>query len=404
MLLVHPSGRKQFVQRISIQGKRRDLGLGAYPTVSLGEARDLADENRLLVRKGLDPTAESVRTPTFAEAAEKVIELHSPSWTERGKSAAQWSSSLNTYAIPSLGHASVDAITTADVMAALEPIWNTKRVTAQRVRQRISTIMKWAIAKRYRPDDPAGEALVAALPKNGGQKVHHPAIPHEDVHEALAGIRASSGRLITKLAFEFLVLTAVRSGEVRLATWQEIDVENGLWTVPAAHTKDGKVHRIPLSSRALEILARVLELSPGSDLIFPSRRGTPMSDSTFSKMASRVGLQAVPHGFRFYISRLVRRDGRSDRGLGSEPLAFPGPVRRRRTLVRISLSDAGCPWRRGQTISLQARRRWRLPHRAGSAFRSRYLDLGLIGPSWTSRTAIQAASTALSAFEPLTSG
>ena len=101
MLLVHPSGRKQFVQRISIQGKRRDLGLGAFPEVSLAEARDRADENRLIARKGLDPTVEPARTPTFAEAAEEVIKLHSPSWTERGKSASQWSSSLETYAIPS---------------------------------------------------------------------------------------------------------------------------------------------------------------------------------------------------------------------------------------------------------------------------------------------------------------
>ena len=298
MLLVHPSGRKQFVHRITIKGKRRDLGVGAYPEVSLAEARDRADENQFLVRQGLDPTEESAGTPTFAEAAEKVIDLHSPTWTERGKSAAQWSSSLNTYATPSLGQASVDAISTADVMAALEPIWTTKRVTARRVRQRISTIMKWAIANGYRFDDPAGEALVAALPKNGARKAHHAAIPHSEVREALARIRASSGRLVTKLAFEFLVLTAVRSGEVRLARWEEIDVENGMWTVPATHTKDGKVHRIPLSTRALEILALARDHSPHSDLVFPSRAGTPLSDSTFSKMATRLGLRAVPHGFR----------------------------------------------------------------------------------------------------------
>ena len=228
MLLVHPSGRKQFVQRISIQGKRRDLGLGAFPEVSLAEARDRADDNRLIARKGLDPTVEPVRTPTFAEAAEEVIKLHSSSWTERGKSASQWSSSLETYAIPSLGQTSVDAITTAGVMAALGPIWNTKRVTAQRVRQRISTIMRWAIANGHRLDNPAGDALLAALPKNGVQKVHHPAIPHAEVREALARVRASSGRPVTKLAFEFLVLTAVRSAEVRLARRDEVDLENAM--------------------------------------------------------------------------------------------------------------------------------------------------------------------------------
>ena len=298
MLLVHPSGRKQFVHRITVKGKRRDLGLGAYPEVSLAEARDRVDENRLLMRMGLDPTEEPARTPTFAEAAEEVIQLHSSSWTERGKSRAQWTASLKTHAFPSLGAKRVDAITTADVMDVLTPMWLSKRVTAQRVRQRISTVMRWAIANGHRLDDPAGAALVAALPKNGFQKAHRRAIPHADVREALARIRTAKGRQVTRLAFEFLVLTAVRSGEVRLARWEEIDVENGLWTAPAAHTKDRKVHRIPLSRRALEILARARELSPGSDLIFPSRRGTPMSDSTFSKMASRVGLRVVPHGFR----------------------------------------------------------------------------------------------------------
>ena len=298
MLLVHPSGRKQFVQRVSIHSKRRDLGLGAFPEVRLTDARDRADENRLIARKGLDPTVEPARTPTFAEAAEEVIKLHSPSWTERGKSASQWSSSLETYAIPSLGQKSVDAITTADVMAALAPIWNTKRVTAQRVRQRISTIMRWAIANGHRLDNPAGDALVAALPKNGVQKVHHPAIPHADVREALARVRASSGRPVTKLAFEFLVLTAVRSAEVRLARRKEVDLENAMWTVPAEHTKDKRAHRIPLSGRAREILELARGLPDRSGLVFPSRGGTALSDTAFSKLVRRLGIPAVPHGFR----------------------------------------------------------------------------------------------------------
>ena len=186
MLLVHPGGRKQFVQRVTIRGRRCDLGLGSYPMATLARDRDQTSGESLPSDKGCDPRAKGGDTPTFAEAAKEVIKLHAASRTERGTSAGQWSSSLRTYAISSLGENNVDSISTADVMAALEPIWNTKRVTAQRVRQRISTIMKWTIAKGHRHDNPAGDAVVAALPKNGDQKIHHPAIPHADVREALS--------------------------------------------------------------------------------------------------------------------------------------------------------------------------------------------------------------------------
>ena len=192
--------------------------------------------------------------PTFEQALEEVLAIHRGSWRDGGKSEQQWRASLRDYAIPQLGRRPVDAITTGDVMAVLTPIWNEKRVTAQRVRQRIGAIMRWAIAQGYRGDNPAGEALAAVLPRNGVARRHQRALPHGDVAAALARVHASEAWPATKLAFEFLVLTACCSGEVRGARWEEIDFETATWTVPASRTKAGREHRVPLSGRALEVL------------------------------------------------------------------------------------------------------------------------------------------------------
>ena len=266
--------------------------------MSLAHAREQARENQFLASKGVDPRTRGAGTPKFAEAAEKVISLHAPAWTAGGKSAGQWRSSLRTYAFPRLGEQAVDSITTADVMEALSPIWNTKRVTAQRVRQRIGVIMKWGIAEGYRSDNPAGEAIVAAMPQVGHRPSHHPAIPHEEVRDALAKVRSSRARPVTRLALEFLVLTAVRSGEVRFARWEEIDFDTATWTVPVEHTKDKRVHRIPLSARALEVLRAARGEHKRVGLVFASAREMALSDSAMSKLLHRLKIGAVPHGFR----------------------------------------------------------------------------------------------------------
>ncbi len=174
-----PSGSKQWVQRLVILGKRRDIGLGGYPLVTLAEARDKAFANRKLARAGGDPMAVQRRrdVPTFEEAAAKVIELHRPNWRNT-KHAAQWTATLRTYVYPKIGNKGVDQLSTADVMAVLLPIWNDRHETARRVRQRIGTVMKWAVAQGLRQDNPAGDAIGAALPKNGGIQRHHRALPH----------------------------------------------------------------------------------------------------------------------------------------------------------------------------------------------------------------------------------
>ena len=287
---------KTWSQRLRLNGKAFNLGLGAYPVVTLAQARKAALSNRRAIAKGHDPRGGGI--PTFEKAAHTVILIHAATWRKGSKSEAQWRASLRDYAMPRLGRKRVDRITTADVLAVLLPIWNSKRETARRVRQRIGAIMKWAVAKGYRNDNPAGEAIGAALPKNGVKRRHQRALPHGQVAGALAKIRASGAWKSTRLAFEFIVLTAARSGEARLATWAEIDARTATWTVPGQRMKAGREHRVPLSRRALEVLHEARKLSDGSGLVFPSPSGRTLSDSTISKLIRENGIPAVPHGFR----------------------------------------------------------------------------------------------------------
>lgn len=298
ILRVLPSGSKQWIWRGTVQGRRVDLGLGGYPYTSLREARQAAFDHRKLARAGGDPRALKRSVPTFAEAAEKVIAIHRASWRPGSKSENQWRASLRDYAMPRLGSKRVDQISTADVMAVLLPIWNTKAETARRLRQRIGAVMKWSIAQGHRPDNPAGEAIGAALPKNTGQRQHFRALPHGEVGPALEKVRVSEAWIGTKLALEFLVLTAGRSGEVREARWDEIDLESSTWTVPARRMKAGRQHRVPLSARALELLDEARGIQDGSGLVFPSINGRALSQSTLSKLLREIGVQSVPHGFR----------------------------------------------------------------------------------------------------------
>ena len=316
-LLVKPmaNGRlsKTWAVRTRVAGRPVNIGAGRYPVVTLAQARARALEVARAVARREDPRRGAAACPTFAEAAEKVIEMHRPTWKDGARSAEIWRSSLADYAIPRLGRRRVSDITTADVMAVLLPIWNEKRETARRLRQRIGAVMKWAIAQGHRHDNPAGEAIGAALPKSTGVQKHMRALPHGEVAAALAKVRASGAWPSTKLAFEFLVLTAARSGEVRLATWDEIDVDGAVWTVPAEKMKAQREHRVPLSERALDLLREAREYADASGLVFPSQTGRTLSDMTISKLVKEQGIAAVPHGFRSSF-----RDWCSDTGQSRE--------------------------------------------------------------------------------------
>ena len=285
---------KSWVQRIRVANKITHIGLGAYPVVTLAEARGIARENRRGIAQGQDPRGG--RVPTFREALEKVLELQRPNW-RNVKSEKQWRSSLDAYASKLMGKR-VSKIHSAEVMEVLLPIWNTKRETARRVRQRIGAVMKWAIAQGLRPDNPAGEQVLQALPRNGVNRNHFTALPHAEVGRAIRTIRATDAWPSTKLAFEFLVLTAARSGEVRLACWDEIDIDNAIWTIPGKRMKANREHRVPLSGRALIVLAEAAQFSSGNDLVFPSPTGRALSNATMSKLCKDNAVGAVPHGFR----------------------------------------------------------------------------------------------------------
>ena len=228
-LLVKPSStgrvRRIWCQRLRIDGKAVDLGLGSFPVTTLAEARAKALANRRSIEHGQDPRTKARTVPTLSQAVETVIDLHQANW-KNPRAAGQWRASMKGYALPKLGRKTVAAITTSDIMAVLSPIWLEKRETSRKLRQRLGTVMKWAVAEGYRDDNPAGDAIGAALPKPTQQVVHQKALPFAEVGAALAAIRETGAWPATKLAFEFLTLTATRSGEVRQATWSEIDLEN----------------------------------------------------------------------------------------------------------------------------------------------------------------------------------
>lgn len=307
-LMVQPSGSKQWVQRLTIRGKRSDIGLGGVSYVSLAEARDLAAENKKLARAGGDPLRakrEAEAVLTFEEAARKVHEMHKPTW-KNSKHASQFINTLKTYAFPKIGARQVSDVTTADVLGVLQPIWLEKPETARRVRQRIGTVMKWAVAQGWRQDNPA-ENIGQALPRHKATKKHRKALPYAQVSECIAAVQASNAWPATKLALEFLVLTAARSGEVREARWEEIEFHCGdtaetatsaTWAIPAERMKMARPHRVPLYGRALEVLREAEALRGTSGLIFPSMRDKPLSDMTLSKLVKELGFDADVHGFR----------------------------------------------------------------------------------------------------------
>jgi len=289
---------KSWAQRIQVDGRARNLGLGVWPHVSLAEARQKCVLNLVARSRGELVTGRKRTVPTFGEAAERVLAIHATGWKHGGRSEMDWRWTLDNYAMPKLGPRPVDRISTAEVMAVLVPIWNEKRVTARKVRQRIGAVMRWAVAQGYREDNPAGDAIGAALPKQGVRPRHLAALPYGEVAGAIATVRGSGADPAVVLAFDFLVLTAGRSAEVRGARWDELDLEGREWRIPAKRMKTGREHRVPLSSRALAVLGEAKALGRRSGLVFPSPAGRRHSRAALSNLARQLGIGAVPHGFR----------------------------------------------------------------------------------------------------------
>ena len=302
-LNVAPGGSKQWIQRLTIHGRRHDIGLGGCRYVTLAQAREIAYENRTLARRGGDPlaTKRQVKMVTFRQAAQRTYKTLRPRWRNE-KVAANWMQQLERHAFKKLGTLPVDRIGREDVLTVLTPIWTAKPETARRVRRAIRATLKWCQAHGFVEFNAAGEGVDGALPKMPAVKSHFRALPYREVASALETIQASRASLTAKLAFRFLVFTAARTSEIRGARWDEIDVDSRLWRIPGERMKNGTEHRVPLSAAALDVLDQARALHDGSGLVFPSpvRRGCQISNMTLTKVLRDSGLaeRATVHGFR----------------------------------------------------------------------------------------------------------
>ncbi|NVZ09791.1 integrase arm-type DNA-binding domain-containing protein [Allochromatium humboldtianum] len=314
-LQVTNAGARTWILRTIVGGKRREMGLGGYPSVTLSLAREKARDARQAIELGRDPVAERAAARrelaaqrgaeiTFDEAARKLVASKSAEWKST-KHAAQWSATLETYASPVIGQLQVRDVSLSHVMKILEPIWTTKTETASRLRGRLEAVLDWAQARGYRQgDNPARWKghLDKLLPKPSKvqRTEHHAALPWEDVGAFMDSLREREG--IAARALEFLILTATRSGEVRGMTWREIDLEAGVWTIPASRMKASKEHRVPLSQPAIDLLKSIKQLGAfqEDDIVFPgARHGNPLSDMSLTAVLRRMERgDLTAHGFR----------------------------------------------------------------------------------------------------------
>lgn len=309
-LQVTPTGARSWILRATVGTKRRDMGLGQFPGVTLAQAREKARSAREKIEQGTDPIlmrqqaqsllrAQQATAVTFESAARAYIDAKSAEWSN-AKHAAQWGATLETYAFPVIGKMHVGDIQQGHVLTMLEPIWTTKTETASRLRGRVESVLDWAKVRGYRTgENPARwrghlDKLLPA-PRKIAKVEHHPAVPVKQVADFYAALRERSGTAAR--ALEFALLTAARSGEVRGATWSEIDVDAKLWVVPAERMKAKKEHRVPLSPAAMKLL-HALPRMEGSDLLFPAARGGQLSDMSLTAVMRRMGLDSVPHGLR----------------------------------------------------------------------------------------------------------
>ena len=342
-LVVDPSGARRWLLRIHVRGRRRDIGLGSALLVSLAAARDLAIDMRRLARDGGDPIAERRRrrtiAPTFKEAAAKVHAETVASWKNE-RHAASWRTSLETYAVPIIGHHPVDQIETSDIQRVLAPIWLTKSETARRVRQRMHAVFDWArVAYGLQLTNPV-DGVERGLPKQSDRGDHLAAMPYAQVPAFVAKLRDRADATVGLLAFEFLILTACRTNEVLGAVWEEIDLATATWTIPARRMKAGAIHIVPLSRRAQTLLAKLRPGSGGGGLVFPGQKdGKPLSNMVFLMALRRMELNVTAHGFRS-----------SFRDWAAEETSFPNFVVEK-ALAHAVANQVEAAYRRGDLLN-----------------------------------------------------
>ena len=330
MLLVKSETSRTWVLRVTVAGKRRDIGLGSLKVVTLAEARLAAFELRRQIAQGVDPVAERNKitdpVPTFRAAATVLHEENKVGW-KNGKHQGQWLSTLTTYAFPMIGDRLVSDIEGPQIRDVLAPIWLTKPETARRVRQRIGSVLDWSYAKGYRATEAPMRSLARGLPRQPRKDGHFAAMAYRDVPAFIRrlGERSSVGRA----ALRALILTAARSGEIRGATWDELDLDKALWSVPAERMKMGKPHHVPLSPAAVQAFHEAEQYRmPCSNLVFPGQSRSkapvgrsprearqPLSDMTLLKILRDLEIEATVHGFRSSFRDWV-----------AEETSYPGEV------------------------------------------------------------------------------
>lgn len=383
-LRVTEAGSRSWIFRYRIDGRAtpRDMGLGRWPDVSLQEAREKARQLRLVKRDGIDPIsaardakaarmAERARSMTFDQCAASYVKAHAAGWRS-GKHAAQWDSTLRVYASPAFGTLPVQTIDTGMVIKVLEPLWEKKTVTASRLRGRIEAVLDWATARGLRTgDNPARwkgllENLLPAKSRVKRTK-HHAAMPYVKMPAFMTELRNQQGEAAR--ALEFTILTAARTGETIGATWDEIDLKSGVWTVPAERIKAGRTHRVPLTARAIEIL-RVTPESDRKGYLFGGRGPSkPLSNMAMLALLQRMERgDLTVHGFRSTFRDWAAEQTNYPREVAEQALAHAIPDKveaayrrtdlfeRRRKMMDAWAKFASTVNRPGKVIPLQRRR------------------------------------------------
>lgn len=319
LLQMTPTGGKSWILRTKVGALRREIGLGGYPDISLAAARDRAREAKEAVRRGQDPVEQKKATRaallaaqkrglSFADAVDKYLASKLAEF-KNDKHRKQWRSTLDAYAKPAIGSMLVSDIGVADVQRVLVPIWSTKTETASRLRGRIEGVLSWATVNGHRGgDNPArwNGNLKELLPKPNKITVagNHPALALDDVAAWFQALKLRPG--VAAQALQFAAMTGARSGEVRGATWQEIDFDSAIWVVPASRMKAGSEHRVPLTEEMIVLLKAAPKME-GSDFLFAAPRGGALSDMTLSAVMRRMHKAEVEAGRKGWIDR---RSGR----------------------------------------------------------------------------------------------
>lgn len=370
-LTVSNTGARSWILRTKVGSLRRDIGLGGFPDVTLAMAREIARETKAKIKAGIDPIAErkenrsrllaqQVKEITFEQAAAKVI-AKKQAEAKNPKHAQQWENTLKTYAFPTLGKMAVKDVEISHVIKVLEPQWHTKTETMTRVRQRIEAVIAWATVNGHRSgDNPARwkgnlDAVLPA-PAKIAKAQNHAALPYSRAAEFMVDLRKREG--LAAKALEFAILTAARSGEIRGATWDEIDLSAKIWTIPAARMKAEREHRVPLSRAAVSLL-RALPRIDDSPLVFPAPRGGQMSDATLAAVIKRINAD-TPEG-KLYAdpkqkNRAVTQHGfRSTfRDWAGECTAYPGEAIEQ-ALAHTIRNAAEAAYRRGDMLDKRQR-------------------------------------------------